>query len=68
MSNRAQRVLCELIKFNAEDNSGYPIITIRRFFDANNSAPIDRDVSEDYELLTTEEEKQVIKAFLEIAY
>jgi len=64
MSDRAQRVLDALTDFDANCGNGYPILSISRFFHNGNSASID----EDYEALTAEEEKQVIKAFLEFSY
>jgi len=64
MSDRVQRVLDALVEYDADEGSGYPIITIRRFFDFGNITSVD----EDYESLTVKEEKQVIKKFLEIAY
>ena len=64
MSDRAQRVLDALMDYDAESGIGYPIISIVEFFDDENIIPVD----EDYEALTVDEEKQVIKAFLEFAY
>jgi len=64
MSDRAQRVLDALMDYDANEGVGYPIISIIKFFDDENSRPTD----EDYEALTADEEKQVIKAFLEFAY
>ena len=64
MSNRAQRVLDELMEYDADKEFGYPIISIIEFFDDENITPVD----EDYELLTADEERQVIEAFLEFAY
>ena len=63
MSNRAQRVLDALMEYDA-DGGLYPIMSILNFFDDDNITSID----EDYEVLTVEEEKQVIQAFLEFAY
>jgi len=63
MSDRAQRVLDALIEYYL-DKYVYPIQAIREFFDTKNIASIE----EDYEALTVDEEKQVIKAFLEFAY
>lgn len=63
MSDRAQRVLDALMEYDA-NNGLYPIMSIMNFLDSESSEVI----SEDYELLTAEEEKQVIKAFLEFAY
>jgi len=64
MSDRAQRVLDALMDYDADGGAKYPITAIREFFDYENLTPVD----EDYEALTAEEEKQVIKAFLEFAY
>ena len=64
MSNREQRVLDALMDYDADNDYRFPIKAIREFFDHENSASI----SEDYEALTADEEKQVIEAFLEFAY
>lgn len=65
MSDRAQRVLDALMDYNAESGTGYPISTIYYFLDPyNNCNAYDKD----YESLTVDEEKWVIKAFLEFAY
>ena len=65
MSDRAQRVLDALMDYDAENGAGYPISTIYYFLDQyDNYKAYDKD----YEALTVEEEKQVIKAFLEFAY
>lgn len=65
MSDRAQRVLDALMDYDAESGTGYPISTIYQFLDPyNNGKAYDKD----YESLTVDEEKQVIKAFLEFAY
>ncbi|WP_300558348.1 hypothetical protein [Companilactobacillus sp.] len=64
MSDRAQRVLDALMEYDADRNIGYPILAILKFFNDDKS----RQIGEDYESLTVEEEKQVIKAFLEFAY
>ena len=68
MSDRAQRVLDALIEY--DDNKGieYPILAISDFFDNETIESFDKNIEEDYESLTVEEEKQVIKAFLEFAY
>lgn len=63
MSDRAQRVLDELMEYDAGNGCKYPIRSIVEFFDDKNSASF-----EYYEALTVDEEKQVIKAFLEFAY
>lgn len=63
MSDRAQRVLDALMEYDADDGL-YPIMSIINFFDDDNITSID----EDYEVLTADEEKQVIKAFLDFAY
>lgn len=65
MSDRAQRVLDELMDYDAEYGSGFPILSIGRFFIQHK---FDTDLQEDYEALTVEEEKQVIQSFLEFAY
>ena len=67
MSDRAQRVLDALMEYDANEGVGligYPILSILGFFNDERSYSI----NEDYEALTAEEEKQVIKAFLEFAY
>ena len=64
MSEEAQRVLDALMEYDADYSCGYPIESIRKFIDDKKSTLID----EDYEALTADEEKQVIKAFLEFAY
>lgn len=64
MSDRAQRVLDALMEYDDSEGIEYPIRSIIEFFDDENTTPVD----EDYEVLTADEEKQVIKAFLEFAY
>lgn len=64
MSDRAQRVLDALMDYDADKHICYPIQSIVEFFHNKNITAVD----EDYESLTVEEEKQVIKAFLEFAY
>lgn len=64
MSDKAQRVLDALMDFDADNEFDYPILAICKFFYDKNITSVD----EDYEALTVEEEKQVIKAFLEFAY
>lgn len=68
MSDQAQRVLDALMEY--DDNKGirYPILAISDFFDNETIESFDKNIEEDYESLTVEEEKQVIKAFLEFAY
>lgn len=61
MSDRAKRVLDALIKYDANEGNGYPIMSIHQYFDNEKN-------DEDYEALTAEEEKQVIQAFLEFSY
>jgi len=61
MSDRAQRVLDALTEYDEDCGNGYPIQVISEFFN-------DEKNDEDYEALTVDEEKQVIKAFLEFAY
>ena len=57
MSGRAKRVLDALTEYDEDCSNGYPIQVISEFFN-----------DENIETLTAEEEKQVIKAFLEFAY
>lgn len=64
MSDRAQRVLDTLVDFDATSEYGYPFKSLHDFVMDIDSF----EISQDYELLTAEEEKQVIKKFLEIAY
>ena len=64
MSDRAQRVLDALMEYDDDGEYGYPLISLHDFVTNINSFK----VSEDYEALTAEEEKQVIEAFLERAY
>lgn len=64
MSDRAQRVLDVLMK----SPDPYPIQEIGQFWDFVNSDDCNDNLSDDYESLTSVEEKQVIKAFLEFAY
>lgn len=64
MSDRAQRVLDALM----ECEGYFPIQTIGNFYNLINSDDCSEELSDDYESLTVEEEKQVIKAFLEFAY
>ena len=61
MSGRAKRVLDALTEYDEYCSNGYPIRSISEFFN-------DEKNDEDYEALTVDEEKQVIKAFLEFAY
>ena len=61
MSDRAKRVLDALTEYDEDCGNGYPIQVISEFFN-------DEKTDEDYEALTVDEEKQVIKAFLEFAY
>lgn len=68
MSDRAQQVLDSLIEYDANKGIGYPILAISEFFDKETIESFDKNIEEDYESLTVEEEKQVIKAFLEFAY
>lgn len=65
MSDRAQRVLDALMKYDEEYGTGFPTLSISRFFIQHK---FDNNLQEDYEALTDEEEKQVIQAFLEFAY
>lgn len=64
MSDRAQRVLDALMDYDANKKNKYPMMSIYGFF---KGSWVER-VSEDYDALTAEEEKQVIQAFLEFAY
>jgi len=61
MSDRAQRVLDALTEYDEDCGNGHPTQVISEFFN-------DEKNDEDYEALTVDEEKQVIKAFLEFAY
>ena len=65
MSDRAQRVLDALMEYDADNKFEYPIKAISEFFVFG---MLDLNLDEDYDLLTVDEEKQVIKAFLEFAY
>jgi len=65
MSDRAQRVLDALMEYRNEYKIGYPFQVMHDFLDMYNHSI---ELQEDYEELTVEEEKQVIKAFLEFAY
>ena len=64
MSDGAQRVLDALIENDVTGGYGYPLKSLYYFFMGIN----DFKISEDYKALTVDEEKQVIKAFLEFAY
>lgn len=64
MSDRAQRVLDALMDYDAIRGYDYPFQSLHDFVMNVNSYKI----FEDYEALTAEEEKQVIKSFLEFAY
>ncbi len=68
MSDRAQRVLDALMEYGDNKGIEYPILAISDFFDNETIESFDKNIEEDYESLTVEEEKQVIKAFLEFAY
>jgi len=69
MSDRAQRVLDALIDYDAKYKFKFPTQAISCFFDNENIVLVDDgNIDEDYEALTVDEEKQVIKAFLEFAY
>lgn len=68
MSDSAQRVLDSLMEYGDNKGIEYPILAISEFFDNENIESFDKNIEEDYEALTVEEEKQVIKAFLEFAY
>lgn len=64
MSDRAQRVLDALMEYDANNNYGFPMLSICKFVDDENATSI----YEDYEALTAKEEKQMIQAFLKFAY
>ena len=64
MSDEAQRVLDALMEYERH----FPIETIGNFRNFVNSDDCSEELSEDYESLTANEEKQVIKAFLEYEY
>ena len=68
MSDRAQRVLDALMEYDANNGIRYPIKSISCFFDCENIELSYENIDKDYEALTVDEEKQVIKAFLEFAY
>lgn len=68
MSDRAQRVLDALMDYHAKNSDWYPIQTIGNFLDIVSSFDCDNELSDDYEALSIDEEKQVIQAFLEFAY
>lgn len=69
MSDQAQRVLDALMEYDAKQKFKFPIQAISYFFDDENIVLVDDgNIYEDYEALTTDEEKQVIEAFLEFAY
>ena len=70
MSDRAQRLLDALMEYKNESRpDGYPLQTIYSFLKNYNSGErFYSEIEEDYEALTVDEEKQVIKAFLEFAY
>ena len=65
MNDRAQRVLDALMDFDADNGINYPMQAISEFL---GSYELHSVLDEDYESLTVEEEKQVIRAFLEFAY
>ena len=67
MSDRAQRVLDALIECDKKFRSG-PILSISYFFDNENVGLTCGKVCGDYEALTVYEEKQIIQAFLKLAY
>ena len=60
MSERAQRVLDALMEFE----SFFPIETIGSFRNFVNSDDCNGKLSDDYESLNVNEEKQIIKVFL----
>jgi len=64
MSDRAQRVLDALIEYYTTGEYGYPLKSLYYFFMNINSFK----AGEDYKKLTVDEEKQVIKVFIEFAY
>lgn len=68
MSDRAQRVLDALMEYDEGWEFELPIQAIVDFFDNRNVTLTYGELGEDYESLTVEEEKQIIKAFLERAY
>lgn len=67
MSDRAQRVLDALIEYKNDFwHDGLPLQAIYNFLDNYKFGKIFySEMEEDYESLTINEEKQVIKAFLE---
>jgi len=69
MSDEAQRVLDALMEYDAECEFKFPMQVITGFLDKYNDGELAYLTFEaDYESLTVDEEKQVIKAFLEFAY
>lgn len=68
MSEQAQRVLDALMGCDAKHGNGYIIQAIGSFYEFVNSDDCDEELSDDYEALSLDEEKQVIQAFLEFAY
>ena len=68
MSDRAQMVLDALMECKNDYLLGYPFQTISEFLKFINSDGCNERLSDDYESLSIDEEKQVIKAFLEFAY
>ena len=69
MSYREQSVLDALLKYNAECEIEFPMQVITFFLEKyNDDEPLSKTIEEDYASLTVDEEKQVIKAFLELAY
>lgn len=68
MSDRAQRVLDALMEYDNKFILDYPIEVISDFVkNVINSENPNFDLEEDYQALSIDEEKQVIKAFLEFA-
>lgn len=64
MSDRAQRVLDALTNFKYSQGYHFPFKALHDFvMDIDSFA-----IFKDYEMLTVDEEKQVIQAFLESAY
>lgn len=63
MSDRAKRVLDALMKYDSEYGTGYPFQVISSFLDMHSHG-----LEEDYDLLTVDEEKQIIKSFIEHSY
>ena len=65
MSDRAQRVLDALMEYDYKSVLRCPMVSIQKFIE---SLEKNLSIDDDYQSLSIDEEKQVIKAFLEFAY